>query len=97
MAAAEKFQRVLQSGGKGPKGRKPAPKSWFPKAPPEPTALPLQGLLSPAKGSPSISPGEAGGSCSFADKAVAGHISAKLVVVVGQDLALVLSGAMCLA
>lgn len=97
MAAAEKFQRVLQSGGKGSKGRQPA----FPEHPLSPRLQPCcwgdRSLPWPAKGSPSISPGEAGGSCSFADKAVAGRVSAKLVVVVGQDLALVLCGAMCLA
>lgn len=97
MAAAEKLQRVLRSGGEGPKGRKPA----FPKHPraraysPASAGTVLPPL--PAKGSPAISPGEASGSCSFADKAVSSHVSAKFVVVVGQELALVLCGAMCLA
>lgn len=44
----------------------------------------------PVKGGPSISPNKASGSRSFANEAVGGHVSAGLVVVVGQDLALAL-------
>lgn len=42
---------------------------------------------------PANLPGEAGGSCGFAGKALAGPVSAKLLGLVGQDLALVLCGA----
>lgn len=42
---------------------------------------------------PANLPGEAGGSCGSSGKALAGPISAKLLGLVGQDLALVLCGA----